>query len=315
MFCIVAFVVLSILGIFSASNRRLAKEAMDCVFRRLTFRPCNTGFDEKMKAKILGKLIMRSERLASFINKRFEVLAWFFFVIFLAAGVMAVRGVGLWYTTGSCNGLNSDAFCVFDPTGANNEVSNLGGSCPVVPKTINDLTLEGVDLASFPTLHADSPVTPIIFIGCYSCDYSRATYPIIRKLADRYNAPLTYLEYPVKLHSDYLNKVGYCAYKQEPYKYYWMLSDKLFASEKSQIEDQAYIDKTLSELGFDMPALQACIADPATTAAIETQLEQIRGTNFYGTPTIFIDDEVFVGPKPYRVYAIALKGFFYWLAK
>ena len=78
MFCIVAFIVLSILGIFSAANRRLAKEALDCVLRRITFRPCNTGFDEKMKAKILGKVIMRSEKLASFINKRFEILAWAF---------------------------------------------------------------------------------------------------------------------------------------------------------------------------------------------------------------------------------------------
>ena len=54
MFCIVAFIVLSILGIFSATNRALAREAMDCVFRRVTLRPCNTGFDEKMKARILG---------------------------------------------------------------------------------------------------------------------------------------------------------------------------------------------------------------------------------------------------------------------
>ncbi len=54
MFCIVAFVVLSILGIFSASNRVLAREALDCVLRRVTLRPCNTGFDEKMKAKLLG---------------------------------------------------------------------------------------------------------------------------------------------------------------------------------------------------------------------------------------------------------------------
>lgn len=105
MFCIVAFIILSILGIFSATNRRLAKEAFDCVFRRLTFRPCNTGFDEKMKAKILGKVIMRSEKFASFINKRFEILSWLFFVIFLAAGVMGARGLYLFYTTGSCNGL------------------------------------------------------------------------------------------------------------------------------------------------------------------------------------------------------------------
>jgi len=36
-------------------------------------------------------------------------------------------------------------------------------------------------------------------------------------------------------------------------------------------------------------------------------------TGFYGTPTIFINGKAFVGPKPYRVYAIALKGLFYWL--
>ncbi len=315
MFCIVAFIVLSILGIFSAANRRLAKEAMDCVFRRITFRPCNTGFDEKMKAKILGKVIMRSEKLASFINKRFEILAWAFFVIGMAALVMSVRGLVLFYTTGSCNGVNSEAFCVFDPTGANNDISSVDEGCSVVPKTIQSLTLEGVDVQSFPVLNAGDPRDGIVFIGCYSCDYSRKTYPLITKLAKRYNTPLAYLEYPVKLHSDYLNKVGYCAYQQEPYKYYWLFNDAIFAAEKSQIEDQSFIEQTLADLGFDMPKLQACIADPATTTVVESQMEQIRGTNFYGTPTIFIGDEVFVGPKPYRVYAIALKGFFYWLRK
>ena len=84
---------------------------------------------------------------------------------------MSVRGLVLFYTTGSCNGLNSEAFCVFDPTGANNDVSNLGGTCPVVPKTIADLTLEGVDVQSFPVLNdaaipvmasSSSVVTPAI---------------------------------------------------------------------------------------------------------------------------------------------------------
>ena len=56
MFCIISFVVLSILGIFSATNRALARESLDCVLRRVTLRPCNTGFDEKMKARILGSV-------------------------------------------------------------------------------------------------------------------------------------------------------------------------------------------------------------------------------------------------------------------
>ena len=314
MFCIVAFIVLSILGIFSASNRRLAREALDCVLRRVTFRPCNTGFDEKVKAKILGKAIMRSEKLAIFINKRFEILAWIFFMLFLSASVMGARGLYLFYTTGSCNGVNSEAFCVFDPTGANNEVSAVG-NCPVDPPTIDDLTLAGLDVDSFPILNADAPGRSIVFIGCYSCDYSRKTYPLITKLANRYNAKLTYLEYPVKLHSDYLNKVGYCAYQQDPQKY-WEMNEVLFSTEKVNLEDdQEFIQNTLVNLGIDTAALNSCVNNPETVTFIETQMEQIRETKFYGTPTIFIGEDVFVGPKPYRVYAISLKGFFYWLRK
>jgi hypothetical protein len=37
---------------------------------------------------------------------------------------MAIRGVYLFYTTGSYNGLNQTGFCVFDPTGKNNQISS-----------------------------------------------------------------------------------------------------------------------------------------------------------------------------------------------
>jgi hypothetical protein len=101
MFCIVSFVVLSILGIFSASNRELAREALDCVFRRVTFRPCNTGFDEKMKAKILGVVITRSESAARFLTRFFEPLSWAFFAVMLVSLVFFVRGLALYYVTGN----------------------------------------------------------------------------------------------------------------------------------------------------------------------------------------------------------------------
>jgi hypothetical protein len=264
-----------------------------------------------MKAKILGKVIMRSEKLAAFISKRFEILAWMFFVIFLAASAFAVRGLVLFYTTGSCNGINSEAFCVFDPTGANNEVSSLDESCTVKPKTISDLTLEGVDLETFPALNPEMS-NRIVFIGCYSCDFSRKTYPLITRLAERYRTDLVYLEYPVKLNSDYLNKVGYCAYRQDAEKY-WQMNDLLFSTDKSNLENRQFIEDSLSGLGFDKTAMDACVNDAQTESTVQQQMEEIRGTNFYGTPTIFIGNEVFVGPKPYRVYAISLKGFFYWL--
>jgi protein-disulfide isomerase len=312
MFCIISFVVLSILGIFSASNRVLAREALDCVFRRVTFRPCNTGFDEKMKAKILGVVITRSEGAAIFLNKYFEALAWVFFVLMLASSVMFVRGLYLFYVTGSCNGLNDTGFCVFDPTGAANQVSSVGTGCQVSPNKEHPigLTLQGVDLSNWPVKNPQG-VDTIVFVGCYACDYTRQAYPEIRALVDKFNVKLVFGEYPTKEQSDYLAKVGACVYRQAPDKL-WPLNDALFVQDKAVLEDPGNTQKLLVGLGLDVPAINACVQDPATETAVQAQLKEIQKTNFYGTPTVFVNGEPMVGPKPYRVYAIQLKGLFYW---
>jgi protein-disulfide isomerase len=311
MFCIVAFVVLSILGIFSAANRTLAKEALDCVFRRFTLRPCNTGFDEKMKAKILGSLITRSETAARIINKNFELLSWTFFLLMLVSSIWSVRGLYLFYTTGSCNGLNQAAFCVFDPTGANNEVSSVSSTCKVHPPTVKDLSTKPVDLSLFPELNPGAS-DKIVFVGCYSCDYTRKTYPLIRKLVDHFKVNFYFLHYPVKETTDYTSRVGYCTYQADPAKY-WQLNDILFSTDKANVVSEDFIQQTFTSLGMDAAALKTCIDDPKTEAAVQKQLADVTKTKFYGTPTVFINDQVLVGPKPYRVYAILLKGLFYWL--
>lgn len=313
MFCIIAFIVLSILGIFSASNRQLAREALDCVLRRVTLRPCTTGFDEKMKAKILGYVITRSEAGARFLNRYFEPLSWIFFFLLVGSTFFAVRGVYLYYTTGSCNGLNQGGFCVFDPTGQNTQFSSVDESCPVPSEgNVLNLTLEGVDLGGFPKLAGNPNAKSIVFIGSYGCDYSRKAYPMIRRLAQKYGAELVFLYYPVKEHSDYLAKVGYCAYKQDPQKF-WDLNDRLFAADKTRLEDEAFVQELLKASGFNAQSVQFCAKDFQTEWVVKQQLAEVRKTNFYGTPTVFIRNEALVGPKPYRVYAIALEGLLYWL--
>lgn len=314
MFCIVAAVVLSILGIFSATNRRLAKEALDCVFRRITFRPCNTGFDEKMKAKILGKVINRSEHTARFLSKNFEILAWIFFVLMLTSSVFMVRSLYLFYTTGSCNGANNTGFCVFDPTGENNETSSTTeGACPV-PTNIaggGGLTLENVDLSLWPVKNTDAK-NQLVFVGCYSCEYTRKVYPDIRKLVDEFQPEFFFGEYPTKLKTDYLSRIGYCVYNEDPEKY-WSMNDAFFAEDKALLEDKMATNAILTNLGLDANAIETCAAAPQTEEAVQKLFTEIRKTNFYGTPTIFINGEALVGPKPFRVYAIQLEGFFYWL--
>lgn len=93
MFCILALVIFSILGIFSAAHRRLAKEAFDCVFRRITLRPCNTGFDQKIKGKIIGKLLNRSPRLAKSIHRYWELISWVLVGLFFVSLFFSARTV------------------------------------------------------------------------------------------------------------------------------------------------------------------------------------------------------------------------------
>jgi 2-hydroxychromene-2-carboxylate isomerase len=79
------------------------------------------------------------------------------------------------------------------------------------------------------------------------------------------------------------------------------------------LDDPAHIQQIVSQAGIDAAAVDAVMKDPATAKAVEAQMDEINETGFLGTPTVFIKDAFFVGPKPYRVYAIALKGLLYWM--
>lgn len=82
--CIIAMVVFAIMGIFSAAYRKLAKEAFECTFRMITFRPCKTKLDERIRARLTSKL-MKTPKIAKFLYKNFNVLSWSFVIIFFAS--------------------------------------------------------------------------------------------------------------------------------------------------------------------------------------------------------------------------------------
>lgn len=310
MFCIAAFIVLSIVGIFSASHRALAKEAFDCVFRRVTFRPCNTGFQDKMKAQLIGKLMHRSIPLARLINKNFEILSWI--LVILTVGSLFWTGKGLFnfYMYGSCNGLNKSGFCALDPTGDNNKISQAGGSCSIGSGDESKVTLKDVNLSTFPTKNINSKDT-VVFIGCFNCDYTRKAYPIFKEFLNKNKVNLTFAHYPVKGETTYLLPIGYCAYKQDKEKY-WQFIDKLFESSKEDNARPEYTNKVLAELGYSSESIAKCIQLPETKTAVARQRIELEKTNIYGTPLIFINNKGLVGPKPLRVYDRVLNGLIFW---
>ena len=309
--CLIALIVFSILGIFSASHRALAKEAFDCIFRRVTFRPCNTGFQDKIKGKILSKLIARSTFIARMVNKHYEILSWIFFVLMVGSTFWVINGGYNFYVYGSCNGLNESGFCAFDPTGENNKVTPLGDSetCGTVQKSEKNMTLDNIDLSIFPTKDIGSEDT-VLLIGCYACDYSKKAYPDVLKLIENKKANYIFAHYPAKGDTTFLAEVGYCVYNDYGDEY-WNFNDYLFSEDKDYVLDKANLNTILEKFNFDSKIINECANSLDTKNAVENQVKELNKTNIYGTPTIFINNKAFVGPKPYRVYRSAINKFIF----
>ncbi|MDD5463642.1 MAG: thioredoxin domain-containing protein [Candidatus Moranbacteria bacterium] len=307
MICIISLIVFSILGIFSATHRALAKEAFDCVLRRLTFRPCNANFKEKMQGMIVGKIMNRSVFAAKIFNKYLEVFSWIFFILMVASTFWAIKGGYNFYQYGSCNGLNQDGFCVFDPTGANNKVSALSEQteCSLHAPSEENLSLEGSVITGFPEIKGDQK-NSVVFIGCYNCDYSRKAYPDVMKLVEKSSSNFTFIHFPVKDQSNYLSEYSYCAYKQDNEKF-WKLNGNLFESKKEDLLSESYLENLAKKNGYDTTEMNKCINSEETEKITSEEFEKIKDMKIYGTPTVFINGKALVGPKPYRVYKGQLK--------
>lgn len=123
-------IVFGILGIFSVKYRTIAKESFECVFKRITLRPCTTGLDERLKGQITGKLMKKSPKVAAFTYKHFEVFSWFFLILLI--GSLIYSGISAYnlIVYENCHGPGSDEVCVFNPETYANE-----GNCECTSDT------------------------------------------------------------------------------------------------------------------------------------------------------------------------------------
>ena len=117
-------IVFGVMAIFSASHRPLAKEAFDCVFRRITLRSCQSGLDVRLKAKLVGSLMKKKSRFARPVYKHFEVISWIFVIIFFVSLIYSGLAAYNLIVHDNCVGPDADPEeCIFVP---NNEAVSCG---------------------------------------------------------------------------------------------------------------------------------------------------------------------------------------------
>lgn len=220
MVCIAAFIILAIIGIFSAKYRKLTKEAWGCVARKLTLRPCDSNFKDDVKNSILSRVVIKQPKMVKFTSIAIEVGAFLIVVLTIWSLLVAVKsGISL-YVYGTCEPSNA-ASCSLDSSEACSiDKENIGFWDSIIQLKVhiwlgNWLQEYGDAIVAIPTrmqhwestdylpqnatykdnYDTNKPIAVEVFDpGCSACQrlyMNQEKY----NFSDRYN--LTYIAYPI----------------------------------------------------------------------------------------------------------------------
>jgi len=297
MICIIALVVFGVLGIFSAKYRTIAKEAFDCVFKRLTLRKCTTGLDKRLKSQITGKVMRKHPRFGAAVYKNFELISWAFTIAMILSLGYSAYSIGNLFVYGNCNGPIPDAFCVFDPLISGGHE----GEC-----TVEGATREIVGVL---TVHADDPsIGPetakvtIIEAGCFACPFTKEAVPTVKQILSYYGSSIRFVYKDFPMSSSHAGaqeaaEASHCAREQGKY---WEYFDVLFNNqERLGYDDLVSYANTVS---LDMAQFSECLSTHKYKAKVDADFAEGFKIGIYGTPTFFINDQVVVGPKSFNEF-------------
>jgi protein-disulfide isomerase len=95
-------------------------------------------------------------------------------------------------------------------------------------------------------------------------------------------------------------RVAVCAAKQGQEA---AMADLLF---EGKLDDESYAAYA-AELKLDAKLFDACRADPATQAAIDSDIARFRESGLHGLPTTYIGDERITGARPMATFKEAFE--------
>jgi protein-disulfide isomerase len=278
MICFVALFVLLILSIFSAKYRPLARRALDCVFRKATLRPCETGFDEEVKAMSIAGIMKVSPKAAHVVNRHFEAFSWALTILMVLSIIFTIQGIYYFAIYGNCNG-PTGGFCVFS------SIQNAA------------LLHAPTDLDGIQAGNASANITLVEF-GCYTCPYTKAAEDGVRMIITNYSSKVHYVfkAFPIPTHNNSQEAVvaALCANDQGRY---WDYREQLFENQKAVVANGTpEFDLIASNLGLNTSEFSGCLASGKFDAQLAQTSQECLAAGIYGTPTFFVNGNAYVGP-------------------
>jgi len=293
MICLIALVVFGILSIFSVKYRIIAKEAFDCVFKRLTLRKCETGLDKRLKGQITGNLMKHSPTIGRFIYKKFEIISWAFTILMVASIVQSGISIYNYIEYGNCNGPTNEGFCIFDPL-AGQQVSACGegGSAITSPKPLS----APKDTSKFNTFgNTDSKVKLVMF-GCYTCPYTKKSASVVFDIYEKYKdkVEFVFIDFPILNHNNsFLAAVAaQCVYAQDK-DAFLAYTKRLYSDEEINKES---LNADANSIGINLKIFESCLDNQTYKPFVDESMRLGHESGVFGTPTFFINEKHIVGP-------------------
>lgn len=93
---------------------------------------------------------------------------------------------------------------------------------------------------------------------------------------------------------------------------YWPMYERLFATHGelwggAPERDREVFVGFAGELGLDLPAFTACLADPAQEQAVIAERDAALGNGINVTPAFFVNGQQLRGAQPFRAFELLIR--------
>ncbi len=292
--CLLALPLFAVLGIFSLKYRKLAKDALECVFMTATLRKCKSGLDDRIKAQITGKMLRFSPKSAGFVYRHYKAISWIVLIIFAWSIYEGSIGVYNYYSYGNCNGPVETGFCMLDPTGKNSKTSAADIDKPT------EIIYPGIE-DNDPIIGSKDAKLTVIEFGCYMCPYTKKAEPIVKEVIDYYKGKVNFQfkTFTIPKHTlSYKSALAAnCAQEEGKYLEYHKL---LFEMQES-ITNESF-EEIAKKTGLNVEKFNKCLKAEKYKNKVNDDTLMGISAGVEGTPTFFINKREIVGPKPFRTF-------------
>lgn len=294
--CIIAFFVFAIMSLFSAKYRPLARKSFDCVFRMFTFRPCDTGLDDQIKAELVSGLLKFSPGAAKILNRHFTLFSWIVVILSIASLAYSLFGLYNFYFYGNCDGPNATSACIL------NDITGDYGRFSAPTQLVAPTTLDGIAAGN------PNASVKIIEFGCFTCPYTKEAETTMQQLLQIYNGSIYYVfkPFPIPTHAYSFEaaRAVLCANRQG--KEEQLRADIFAQQEVCSASGVLAIKQLANESGLNMTEFDTCYDNNETGAELQTYVDEGKAAHIYATPTFFINGQPIVGNQSIDVLEKAI---------